>query len=109
MYVNDLVILTKRSMQDKPGHHHPGTTPLGHSGHHPGTTPLGIILGLVLLVILGIILGLLLVILVSYIIAIIESADSMARMLHIRNTLHNKYLENGTCSRLLTFTIVFYE
>ena len=31
-------------------------------------------------------------------------------MLHIRNTLQNKkYLENGTLSRLLTFTIMFYE
>ena len=31
-------------------------------------------------------------------------------MLHIRNTLHKlKYLENGTLSRLLTFTVVFNE
>ena len=31
-------------------------------------------------------------------------------MLHRRNTLHkHKYLENGTLSTLLTFTIVFYE
>ena len=43
---------------------------------------------------------------------ITESVDSISRdgpMLHIRNTLQNqKYLENGTLSRLLTFT-VFYE
>ena len=34
----------------------------------------------------------------------------MTRIIHIRNTLHkHKYLENGTLSGLLTFTIVFYE
>ena len=31
-------------------------------------------------------------------------------MLHIRNTLlKHKYLENGTLSKFLTFTIVFYN